>query len=175
MLDPTTAFSGFSVDDVERVVPFYRDVLGVPVDVRDGMLSLELGPRTVLVYPKGPAHAPASFTVLNFPVDDVPGTVRELTARGVRIERYEGTPVATDDEGVFRGGVRSSPGSPTPRATCCRWSRPDRRPAPPGGTRRTASDAGAGSTQEVCYRFRPHARPGRDRYGLSVLVGGAGA
>jgi hypothetical protein len=58
----------------------------------------------VLVYPKGDAHEPASFTVLNFPVDDVPGTVASLRERGVVFEKYAGTPVETDDDFVFRGG-----------------------------------------------------------------------
>jgi hypothetical protein len=58
----------------------------------------------VFVYPKGPAHEPASFTILNFPVPDVAATVAELTARGVAFEHYEGTPTQTDDDGVFRGG-----------------------------------------------------------------------
>ncbi len=58
----------------------------------------------MLVYPKGDAHTPASFTVLNFPVADVPGTVAALRERGVPFERYAGTPVETDDDFVFRGG-----------------------------------------------------------------------
>ena len=105
MLDPTTAFSGFSVDDTATAHAFYRDVLRVPARLDEGgMLHLDLGGRHVLVYPKGPAHEPATSTVLNFPVADVPAAVRELAARGVRFERYEGTPTETDAEGVFRGG-----------------------------------------------------------------------
>jgi predicted enzyme related to lactoylglutathione lyase len=68
------------------------------------MLDLELaGGHRVLVYEK-PDHQPATFTVLNFAVEDVPDAVAALTERGVRFERYEGTPVATDEDGVFRGG-----------------------------------------------------------------------
>ncbi len=101
----TDAFSGFSVDDIPAARRFYGDVLGLVVTEHDGLLSLDVndGPA-VLVYPKGAAHRPASFTVLNFPVDDVAATVAELRGRGVAFERYAGTPVETDEDFVFRGG-----------------------------------------------------------------------
>ena len=71
----------------------------------DGMLRLHLpSGGSVLVYPKGPAHQPASFTVLNFPVDDVEGAVDALAGAGVVLERYEGAPMETDAKGIFRGG-----------------------------------------------------------------------
>jgi catechol 2,3-dioxygenase-like lactoylglutathione lyase family enzyme len=104
MLSDSPAFSGFSVDDLDAARTFYSDVLGVTV--RDGGpgFRLELaGDRSVLVYPS-PMHRPASYTVLNFPVPDVEATVRALTERGVRFERYEGTPGETDEIGVFRKG-----------------------------------------------------------------------
>jgi catechol 2,3-dioxygenase-like lactoylglutathione lyase family enzyme len=105
MADLSTAFSGFSTDDVPAAKAFYADVLGLDVTEENGMLSLHFsGGHDVLVYPKGPAHVPATYTVLNFPVDDVPGTVAELRERGVPFERYEGTPVQTDEDYVFRGG-----------------------------------------------------------------------
>lgn len=101
----TEAFSGFSVDDVPAARRFYGEVLGLDVSEHDGMLSLHVGGGSdVLVYPKGPAHQPATFTVLNFPVDDVAATVAELRGRGVAFERYAGTPVETDEDFVFRGG-----------------------------------------------------------------------
>jgi catechol 2,3-dioxygenase-like lactoylglutathione lyase family enzyme len=104
MLNESVAFSGFSVDDIERAREFYRGTLGLVVLEENGMLWLELtGGHRVLVYPK-PDHAPASFTVLNFPVDDIEATVTDLTDRGVLFEKYEGTPLATDEKGVFRGG-----------------------------------------------------------------------
>jgi predicted enzyme related to lactoylglutathione lyase len=103
MLDK--AFSGFSVDDVGAARTFYGDVLGLPVRGGDDMLWLDApGSTGILVYPKGDAHEPASFTVLNFPVRDVPATVAALRERGVAFERYAGTPVETDDDFVFRGG-----------------------------------------------------------------------
>ncbi|WP_421742357.1 VOC family protein [Cellulomonas sp.] len=104
MADLSTAFSGFSTDDVAAAKAFYADALGLDVTEENGMLSLHLDGHDVLVYPKGPAHTPATYTVLNFPVEDVPGTVAELRERGVPFERYEGTPVQTDDDYVFRGG-----------------------------------------------------------------------
>jgi hypothetical protein len=68
------------------------------------MLTLHLaGATTVLVYPKDD-HQPASFTVLNFPVDDIEATVDALAAAGVSFEHYEGTDIETDPKGIFRGG-----------------------------------------------------------------------
>lgn len=102
MVDATKAFSGFSVRDVPEATAFYRDVLGVEVTEDHGMLFLQLGGgHRVLVYPKGPAHEPATFTVLNFPVPDVDAAVDELTAKGVTFLQYEGM---TDDRGVNRNG-----------------------------------------------------------------------
>ncbi|WP_264030896.1 VOC family protein [Cellulosimicrobium sp. SH8] len=98
------AFSGFSVDDVEAARHFYGDLLGLTVEGEDLLWIRVPGDSGVLVYPKGDAHEPASFTVLNFPVDDVPGTVAALRERGVAFEKYAGTPVETDDDFVFRGG-----------------------------------------------------------------------
>ncbi|WP_315093192.1 VOC family protein [uncultured Cellulomonas sp.] len=104
MADLSKAFSGFSTDDVPTALAFYADTLGLDVTEENGMLFLHFEGHDVLVYPKGPAHAPASYTVLNFPVEDVPATVAELRGRGVPFERYEGTPTETDEDYVFRGG-----------------------------------------------------------------------
>lgn len=106
MLGQAPAFSGFSVDDVDRAATFYRDLLGLPATVENGMLTLRLGTgATVLVYPKGAAHTPATFTVLNFPVRDIDATVAALTERGVTFERYPAMAAATDAAGVVRGPV----------------------------------------------------------------------
>jgi predicted enzyme related to lactoylglutathione lyase len=106
MFAETKAFSGYSAGDVATVKPFYEETLGVRVSEDDGMLTLHLagGDRPTLIYPKGDAHEPASFTVLNFQVDDVEATVDELIRRGVVFERYAGTEVETDEKGIFRGG-----------------------------------------------------------------------
>jgi catechol 2,3-dioxygenase-like lactoylglutathione lyase family enzyme len=104
MLSKSKAFSGFSVDDAEAAKAFYGDVLGLRVtDIEGapGLMTLHLGGDTnVLVYPKDD-HEPASFTILNFPVDDVDATVDELAARGVRFERYDWA--EQDDKGINRG------------------------------------------------------------------------
>ena len=105
MVDLGTSFSGFSVDDVDAARTFYGDVLGLDAVVENGILRIRFADgHHVIAYPKGPAHVPATFTILNFPVDDVAATVAELRARGVPFERYAGTPAETDDDFVFRGG-----------------------------------------------------------------------
>jgi len=104
MFGNTKAFSGFAVDDIEKAKQFYSETLGLEVTEENDLLTLHIaGDRPVLVYPK-PNHTPASFTILNFPVDDIEAAVDQLAARGVDFERYEGTPIATDEKGIFRGG-----------------------------------------------------------------------
>jgi predicted enzyme related to lactoylglutathione lyase len=104
MFGDTRAFSGFAVDDIGKAKQFYAETLGLEVTEENGMLTLHIaGDRPTLVYPK-PNHTPASFTILNFPVDDIEPAVDQLAARGVVFERYEGTPAATDEKGIFRGG-----------------------------------------------------------------------
>jgi predicted enzyme related to lactoylglutathione lyase len=105
VLEHSKAFSGIAVKDVDDARRFYGEVLGVAVEEGSmGMLVLRApGGRPVLLYPK-PDHVPATYTVLNFPVDDVEAAVDGLTERGVQFERYEGTPTQTDAKGVFRGG-----------------------------------------------------------------------
>ena len=102
MLADSRAFSGFAVPDVAQARQFYGETLGLRVSEEHGMLQLHLaGGRDVIVYPK-PDHTPASYTILNFPVDDVEATVDALTERGVRFERYQG--FDQDDKGIQRGG-----------------------------------------------------------------------
>jgi catechol 2,3-dioxygenase-like lactoylglutathione lyase family enzyme len=102
MFENTRAFSGFSVDDVARAKRFYGDTLGVRVSEANGMLTLHIaGERDTLVYPKDD-HTPASFTILNFPVEDIEEAVGELSRRGVVFERQPNS--ETDDRGIFRGG-----------------------------------------------------------------------
>jgi catechol 2,3-dioxygenase-like lactoylglutathione lyase family enzyme len=103
VLASSEAYSGFAVPDLAAARRFYGDTLGLKVSGQDedGLLVLELaGGRNVVVYLK-PDHAPATYTILNFPVDDVEGTVDALTERGVRFERYEG--FDQDDKGINRG------------------------------------------------------------------------
>ena len=102
MFKNAKAFSGFSVNDIAAAKAFYGDTLGVDVSEDHGMLTLHLGGGgTVIIYPK-PNHIPASFTVLNFPVDDVEQAVDQLTERGVEFQHYEGQ-LQTDAKGIMRG------------------------------------------------------------------------
>ena|SRR6266850_3160847 len=104
MLRESRAFSGFSVNDIQKAKKFYGQTLGLEVSESNGLLKLHLaGGNTVLVYPK-PNHSPATFTILNFPVDNVEKAVEELTKRGVRFEIYDEPNLKTDKKGIFRGG-----------------------------------------------------------------------
>jgi catechol 2,3-dioxygenase-like lactoylglutathione lyase family enzyme len=104
MLSESKAFSGFSVPDTDAARAFYADKLGLEVTEDHGILSIQLGGgHRAIAYPK-PDHEPAGFTILNFPVADIEATVDELTSRGVRFEKYEGTPMETDAKGIFRKG-----------------------------------------------------------------------
>jgi catechol 2,3-dioxygenase-like lactoylglutathione lyase family enzyme len=98
----TRAFSGFAVDDVEKAREFYEETLGIRTSEEHGLMTLHLaGGRDTLVYRK-PDHTPATYTILNFPVEDIDQAVEELAARGVSTERYAG--FDQDERGVFRGG-----------------------------------------------------------------------
>ena len=101
MLADSKAFSGFAVPDLEQARRFYGDTLGLRVEEQNGSLTLHLaGDRDVLVYVK-PDHTPATYTILNFPVDDIEATVDRLAERGVRFERYDG--FEQDERGIARG------------------------------------------------------------------------
>jgi catechol 2,3-dioxygenase-like lactoylglutathione lyase family enzyme len=105
MFGGAKAFSSFAVEDTAAARKFYGETLGLSVSEEGGALMLHLaGHHRILVYPK-PDHSPASFTVLNFPVDNIHQAVDELSARGVPTLRYEG--FETDDKGIYRGQGRS--------------------------------------------------------------------
>ena len=101
MFKNTKAFSGFAVPDIEAAQQFYGDVLGIETSEEYGLLTLHLdgGARPTLAYPK-PDHVPASYTILNFPVDDIDAAVDALTERGVELLRYDGMP--QDERGILR-------------------------------------------------------------------------
>src|SRR5215204_4273456 len=100
MFTNTKAFSGFAVDDVDKAREFYSETLGIEVSEENGILTLHIaGDRPTIVYPR-PNHTPAQYTILNFPVDDIDQAVDDLTARGVRFERYEG--FDQDERGIMR-------------------------------------------------------------------------
>jgi len=102
MLSASPAFSGFSVDDLDAARIFYTETLGIDTaDNPMGLLELQfIHGGHVIVYPKD-NHVPATFTVLNFPVDDIDATVDALLAKGIELERYEG--LDQDDKGISRG------------------------------------------------------------------------
>ncbi len=101
MFKDTKAFSGFSVNDIPAAKQFYGETLGIDIDEENGMLTLKLaGERPTLVYPKGEAHAPANYTILNFQVADIDPAVAELSERGVEFEHYEG--MNLEESGVMR-------------------------------------------------------------------------
>ena len=98
MFADTKAFSGFAVPDLEEARAFYEATLGLRVSLEHDLLTLHLaGDRDTLVYPK-PDHVPATYTILNFPVDDVEAAVDELRQHGVEFERYEG--MDQDERGI---------------------------------------------------------------------------
>ena len=100
MFANTKAFSGFAVDDLKKAQEFYGEALGLKTSEEYGLLTLHLaGDLDTLVYVK-PDFTPATYTILNFPVDDIDKAVDELTARGVRFERYDG--FNQDEKGIFR-------------------------------------------------------------------------
>jgi catechol 2,3-dioxygenase-like lactoylglutathione lyase family enzyme len=101
MFKDTKAFSGFAVDDLDKAREFYGSVLGLDVSTEEmGLLTLHLaGDRPTIVYPK-PDFEPATYTILNFPVDDIDAAVDELIERGVAFELYEG--FGQDERGVSR-------------------------------------------------------------------------
>lgn len=103
MLADSAAFSGFAVPDTDAARQFYSGVLGLDVTDGDmpGLIQLNIaGDHRVLIYPK-PDHTPATYTILNFPVDDVAATVKELTDKGVEFLQYDGS--GQDELGVMRG------------------------------------------------------------------------
>jgi predicted enzyme related to lactoylglutathione lyase len=103
MFANTKAYSGFAVDDLQKAREFYGETLGLKTSMiseEGGVMSLDLaGDRGTLVYQK-PDFTPATYTILNFPVDDIDKAVDELAARGVRFERYDG--FEQDERGIAR-------------------------------------------------------------------------
>ena len=104
MFANTEATSGFAVDDLQKAREFYEQVLGLSTTVQSeefGVMSLHLaGGRDVVVYAK-PDFVPATYTILNFQVDDIDAAVDDLTSRGVTLERYDS--MDQDDKAIARG------------------------------------------------------------------------
>jgi predicted enzyme related to lactoylglutathione lyase len=99
----TKAFSSFSVNDLEEAKKFYGQTLGLEVSESEEGLNLQIkGGNDVFIYPK-PDHVPATFTVLNFVVDNVDRTADELSKLGIRFQIYNNGELKTDDKGIFQG------------------------------------------------------------------------
>ncbi len=104
MFKNTKAYSGFSVNDLQKAQEFYGQTLGLDVTEAHGLLTLHIaGGTRILMYPKE-NHVPATFTILNFPVDNIEQAVDELASRGVQFESYHEGGLVTDDRGIFHGG-----------------------------------------------------------------------
>jgi predicted enzyme related to lactoylglutathione lyase len=102
MFKEAKTFSSFSVNDLQKAKQFYKETLGLDCSETPEGLELRLADNTVFLYPK-PNHTPASFTVLNFAVDDIDAAVDELTGLGVKLEHYDLPDIKTDERGIARG------------------------------------------------------------------------
>lgn len=102
MFKVTEAFGSFSVNDLQKAKDFYQQTLGLKVSQTPEGLELKAPGTTIFIYPK-PNHEPATFTVLNFPVNDIDDAVASLKKRGVQFEHYELPDIKTDKDGIARG------------------------------------------------------------------------
>jgi predicted enzyme related to lactoylglutathione lyase len=106
MVGQKGAFSSFSVNDLQKAQSFYEQTLGIKTSIKEpeGVLNLEMnGSGNVMIYPK-PNHTPATFTVLNFQVDDVEKAVAALNSKGVTFEQYTGD-IQTNEKGIRDNGT----------------------------------------------------------------------
>lgn len=106
MLENATSFSSFSVDDIKKAKEFYENILGLKVKEHEGM-GLEVftaGTSGIFVYPKGDQHTPATFTVLNFIVDDLDKAMDELIVKGITFEQYDNEWMKTNEKGISDQG-----------------------------------------------------------------------
>ncbi|MGI8811601.1 MAG: VOC family protein [Pyrinomonadaceae bacterium] len=111
MFKDTKAFSSFSVNDLDAAKRFYAETLGVVVRRSpEGLALMIAGGGKVFIYPKED-HTPATFTVLNFTVDDIDAAVRELKSQGVEFESYDGE-MQTDANNIFRGTEKGEAAGP---------------------------------------------------------------
>jgi len=103
MLSQSKAFSSFSVDDIQKAKKFYEEVLGLKTESPMDMLAIKTsGNNDIFIYSK-PNHEPATFTVLNFPVDDINKAVDDLIAKGITFEQYHYDQLDTDEKGIAHG------------------------------------------------------------------------
>lgn len=110
MLKDNKTFSSFSTDNLEKSKDFYGNTLGIETkDNKMGVLELHLGNGGMaMIYPK-PDHQPATFTVLNFLVDDIEAKVDELTEKGIKFEQYNfGEEMKTNEKGIMKNSDESA-------------------------------------------------------------------
>ena len=96
------SFSSFSVNDLQKAKEFYGEKLGLDVAETKEGLELKTGDNAIFLYPK-PNHTPASFTVLNFPVENIEAAVDELNSLGIKLEHYDLPDMKTNERGIARG------------------------------------------------------------------------
>jgi predicted enzyme related to lactoylglutathione lyase len=101
MLEFKNTFTSFSVNDLDKANDFYVKVLGLPVTRTPEGLAVKAPANDIFIYPK-PNHQPATFTVLNFNVQDINSAVDSLTKQGVAFQQYDGD-IKTDAKGIMRG------------------------------------------------------------------------
>lgn len=98
-----SSFSGFSVNDIAAAKSFYVELLGLELTDDSMGLGLALpGGGNVFIYEKSD-HTPATFTVLNFVVDDINTVIDEFVEKDIHFEVYDNLPVPQDERGVIRG------------------------------------------------------------------------
>jgi catechol 2,3-dioxygenase-like lactoylglutathione lyase family enzyme len=105
MFKDTPAFSGYSVDNLDEALRFYRDTLELAVTQTNEGLDITLGGGTKLFLYAKPDHVPATFTVMNFVVDDIDQTVDELKSKGITLENYDMGEMHADEKGIYRGAA----------------------------------------------------------------------
>lgn len=108
MFRDTPAFSGFSVDDISKARQFYGEILGLEIDEEPKpempILGLKLGSGAkVVIYAKGSEHQPATYTILNFPVENIDKAISELEEKGIEFIKYDNPNLPQDEKGVLRG------------------------------------------------------------------------
>ncbi len=104
MFKNNKTFSSFSINDLQKAKDFYGTTLGLNVTDGEmpGILTMKLTNNEVTLYTK-PNHEPATFTVLNFIVDNINDVVNELNSKGVQMEHYDMENLKTNEKGIVSG------------------------------------------------------------------------